>query len=45
MPKSAKNQAKAKRDGVINPQITISVNFITGNSDALKTLRTNRSRP
>ena len=30
------NQAKAKLDGVINPQFTISVNFNTGNFDALK---------
>ena len=29
-------QAEAKRDGVINPQITISVNFNTENFDALK---------
>ena len=29
-------QAEAKRDGVINPQITISINFNTENFDALK---------
>ena len=29
-------QAKAKRDGVINPKITISVSFHTENFDALK---------
>ena len=28
--------AEAKRDGVINPQITISINFNTENFDALK---------
>ena len=38
-------QAEAKRDGVINPKITISINFNTENFDALKTLRINRSRP
>ena len=41
-----KKQAKAKGDGVINPQNgTISINFDTENFDALKTLRMNRSRP
>ena len=30
------NQAKAKWDGVINPQITISYNFNTENVDALQ---------
>ena len=29
-------QAKAKGDGVINPKITISINFNTENFDALK---------
>ena len=39
-------EAKAKRDGVINPQKKpISINFNTANLDALKTLQINRSRP
>ena len=36
-------QAKAKRDGVINPQ-NYNFNFDMQNFDALKTLRINRSR-
>ena len=44
MPKSAK-EAEAKRDGEIDTQNTISINFNTEKFDALKTLRINRSRP
>ena len=38
-------QAKAIRDGVINPQNYNLKNFNSVNFDALKTLRINRSRP
>ena len=34
-------QAEAKRDGVINPQITISKNFHTENVDALRRYESN----
>ena len=37
-------QAEVKRDGVINRQIPISINFNMENFDALKTTRINRSR-
>ena len=43
--RNCQKQAEAKRDGVINPQITISIQFNTENVDALKALRNNRSRP
>ena len=39
------NKGKAKKDDVINPQLYNLVNFNTENSDAVKTLRINRSRP
>ena len=38
-------EAKAKRDGVINPQNYKFYHFKTANLDALKTLQINRSRP
>ena len=38
-------ESKIKRDGVINHEITISINVNTENFDALKTLQINRSRP
>ena len=43
-PKLSK-QVEAKRDGVINLKITISINFNIENFDAFKTLRINRGRP
>ena len=44
VPKISK-QAEAKKDGVINPdKISILINFIPENVDALKTIRINRSR-
>ena len=45
MLKMCQKQAKAKRDGFINPQNYDSNHFNTENFDALKTLRINRSRP
>ena len=44
MSKKCQKQAKAKRDGVINPQ-NYYLNQFSHNFDALKTLRINRSRP
>ena len=38
-------QVEAKRDGVVNRQITISNNFKHGNFLCSQTLRINRSRP
>ena len=38
-------EAEAKMDGVINPQNFNFNQFYSGNVDALKTLRINRSRP
>ena len=45
MPKNVPKKAKAKWDGVINPQNYNLKQFTTVNFDALKTLRINRSRP
>ena len=36
MPTKVPKEAEDKRDGVINPKITISINFNTENVDALK---------
>ena len=36
-------QAEAKRDGVINPKITLSINFNSEIFDSLKILRIDRS--
>ena len=36
MPTKVPKEAEAKRNGVINPKITISINFNTENVDALK---------
>ena len=38
-------EAKAKRDGVINPRNYNFYQFYTENFDALKTLQINRGRP
>ena len=45
MSKKVPKQAKAKRDGVTNPQNYNFNQFLHGNFDALKTLRINRSWP
>ena len=45
MSQNCQKQAKAKRDGVINPQNYNFKQFDTENFDALKTLQINRSRP